>query len=204
MKKLVYIFTLLVVGSLMIASCGGNGNSNGTEEDSTKIVIVSADSFVVPPISEVVGILGDGTTMNVLEVVSAENDTIYVECSDNLVMGGVNVGDRIALTYNSSESGDIAMTCINMTALEHLWGQVRGDGHKQSLEIDEGGNATTYDMTVEYDKWSLKDGQLILHSPKKVTSEESAISDTFDIMELTDERLVLMHGDLETEFVREN
>jgi len=204
MKKLVYIMMMTVAGMMMVASCTGCGGKSNDDGDTTKVVIVSADSFVVPPMSEVVGILGDGTTMNVLEVVTADGDTVSVECSDNLVMGGVNVGDRIALTYNSSESGNIAMTCINMTALEHVWAQTRMDGHKQSLEIDEGGNATTYDMTVEYDKWSLKDGQLILHSPKKIASEQNAMSDTFDIMELTDERLVLMHGDLETEFVREN
>lgn len=202
MKKIFYIlFSILGIG--IVASCNGNGNKgNEDEEDSAKVIII--DSISVPSIYNITGVVGDGTSMNVLELVTDNGDTLLIECPSEMVVGGVEVGDLMAVTYNSNGETNSIMTSINLSALQHLWTQKGADGRSQSLEIDEDGRAVTYDMSVEYNAWSLVDGKLLLHSPKKVASEQAAMVDTFEIMELNDEHLVLMHGELATEFVREN
>jgi hypothetical protein len=44
----------------------------------------------------------------------------------------------------------------------------------------------------------------LLHSPKKVGDESPAVVDSFEILQLTTDSLVLMHGNLMTEFKRYN
>lgn len=202
MKTNSIIAAFLFACICLLGSCGGNATKGSAEEDTFDIKLL--DSIDVPGIYDIVGVVGDGTSMNVLELINDKGDTILIDCPIHMIVGGVEVGNRIAVTYVSEDDMNHAMTSINLTSLEHLWTQEGMEGNKQSLEIDEGGRATTYDMNVEYEKWSIVDGKLLLHSPKKIASEGSAIVDTFDIMELTDERLVLMHGNLESEFVREN
>lgn len=202
MKKHICIFLSLLTGMTILYSCTGGSKENHEKKDSIEVSVL--DSISVPDIASVVGTAGDGTSMNVLEVVTDEGDTLQIECVNNLIVGGVEVGERVAVTYNNSGNGFHAMTCINMTALEHLWAQPGADGHKQCIEFNDNGRATTYDMSIEYNAWSLEDGKLLLYSPKKIASEQGAAVDTFEIMELNEDRLVLMHGNLETEFIREN
>lgn len=207
MKRTNYILSAIIILALSFCmqSCiDGNNKKNTSDKDSDSIHVILIDSIDVPGMYEKVGIVGEGTTMNVLELITDEGDTISIECPNDMVTGGVSVGDRIAITYNAGEESNYAMTSINLTALQHLWTQQGMDGHDQSLELDENGRATTYDMAVEYNAWSLEDGKLLLHSPKKIASESAAIIDTFEIMELNDDHLVLMHGNLTTEFEREN
>lgn len=203
MKKLYYVFMLLMAGTAVISSCIDGKNNNG-DGDEDSVSIASIDSISVPDIMDAVGIVGDGTSMNVIELINDNGDTLYIECPSEMVVGGVEVGERLAVTYHNGGGENHAMTSINISALEHLWTQQGEDGHEQSLELNEGGRATTYDMTIEYDGWSIADGKILLHSPKKIASEQSAVTDTFDIMELSEERLVLMHGNIATEFEREN
>lgn len=202
MKQYSLILTSFFAGICLLNSCTGTNNKTSNEEDSIKVEII--DTIDVPGIINTVGTVGDGTSMHILELISDKGDTILIDCPINMIAGGAEAGDRITVTYINDNNTYRAMTSINLTALEHLWSQTGADGNKQSLEINSGGRAATYDMSIEYDAWSIEEGKLLLHSPKKIASEQSAIVDTFDIMELSDERLVLMHGNLESEFVREN
>lgn len=202
--KILCAVTTLAATLSMLSCIDGNNKKNGSDKDSDSLQVILIDSIAVPGMHDAVGTIGDGTSMNVLELITDQGDTIAITCPANMVAGGVNVGDRIAVTYNSTNGGNSAMTSINLTSLQHLWTQQAADGHEQSLELDEGGRATTYDMAIEYNSWSLEDGKLLLHSPKKIASESAAIADTFEIMELNDERLVLMHGNLTTEFSKDN
>ena len=49
----------------------------------------------IPGIFEAHGVIGTGTSMNVLEFVSDNNDTLYVKVNNQAVMGGVKVGDEV-------------------------------------------------------------------------------------------------------------
>jgi hypothetical protein len=119
-------------------------------------------------------------------------------------MGGLVVGDEIDVIYNVSKEDIVASVAVNLTTLQHLWTQKGADGREQSLELDAGGRANTYNMSVNYDEWEVKDGLLLLHSPKKVGDESPAVVDSFEILQLTTDSLVLMHGNLMTEFKRYN
>ena len=142
--------------------------------------------------------------MNVIEFISDDGDTLYINKNGQDVMGGLVVGDELEVIYNVTKEDIFASVAVNLTSLQHMWSQRGMDGKTQSLELDSEGRATTYNMSVDYDSWEVKDGLLMLHSPKKLGDESPAVVDTFEIMQLTPDSLVLMHGDLVTEFARYN
>ena len=158
----------------------------------------------IPGIFEAHGVIGTGTSMNVLEFVSDNNDTLYVKVNNQAVMGGVKVGDEVILIYNVTPEENVASVAVNLTSLQHVWVQRSLDGQEQSIELDEGGRAATYNMSVNYDKWKVESGSLLLYSPKKVGDEGSVLADTFDIVYLTSDSLVLMNGRFVSEFGRYN
>jgi hypothetical protein len=59
-------------------------------------------------------------------------------------------------------------------------------------------------MSVNYDKWKVENGSLLLYYPKKVGDEGPVWADTFDIVYLTSDSLVLMNGRFVSEFGRYN
>lgn len=197
MKKLSIILVALVMG-LVVVSC--EDKKPGGQK--LPVEIIPLDS--IPGIFEAHGTIGDGTSMNVMEFVNDDGDTLYINVNGQAVMGGVNVGDEVEIIYSVSREENIATVAVNLTALQHLWTQRGADGREQSLELNSGGRASTYDMSIDYDSWQVQDGLLLLHSPKKLGDESPAIVDTFEIMQLTTDSLVLMHGDLVTEFERYN
>jgi hypothetical protein len=158
----------------------------------------------IPGIFEAHGTIGDGSSMNVIEFINDDGDTLYITKNVQSVMGGLVVGDEIDVIYNVSKEDIVASVAVNLTTLQHLWTQKGADGREQSLELDAGGRANTYNMSVNYDEWEVKDGLLLLHSPKKVGDESPAVVDSFEILQLTTDSLVLMHGNLMTEFKRYN
>lgn len=177
-------------------------NCSGSKGDNDSIKIISVDSL--PGIEEAVGTIGEGTSMNVLEFISDNGDTVYINTPGDLVTGGGMSGDRVSVVYYVNGKENLASVVVNLTSLQHLWTQKGADGHEQSLELDANGVAVTYNMRVEYNSWEVKDGLLLLHSPKKVASEGSEIVDSFHIMSLTDEQLVLANHNIETVFELDN
>ncbi|MBQ7157613.1 MAG: hypothetical protein IJR86_07485 [Bacteroidaceae bacterium] len=198
MRTNIISFLTLSVAVGMMCACNGGGQ-NG---DNDSINIVGLDSL--PQIVEMEGIVGDGSSMNQLELIAPNGDTVYVSTPGEMVMGGVRAGDKMSVVYFVNKDENLANVAVNLSALQHVWTQKGIDGHKQSLELDANGVAVTYDMNVEYNAWELKNGCLLLHSPKNVASEKGNIVDTFHIMKLTDEELVLIHGNLETIFTLDN
>lgn len=190
---------MMALAALLLFACEDKKQVTGGD---SPVHIVPLDS--IPGIFEAHGTIGENTTMNVLEFVNDDGDTLYVQMNSQAVMGGVNVGDEVELIYNVTKEENVASVAVNLTSLQHMWSQRGADGREQSLELDAEGRATTYDMAVTYDSWSVKDGLLLLRSPKKVGDESPAIVDSFEIMQLTTDSLVLMNGNLVTEFARYN
>lgn len=158
----------------------------------------------IPRIVEAHGTIGEGSSMNVLEFLGDDGDTVYIRVPGQAVMGGVRVGDEVQVIYNVSDDDIFASVAVNLTSLQHLWSQRGADGREQSLELNSGGRATTYNMAVDYDSWEVQAGQLLLRVPKRIGDESPAVVDTFEIMQLTSDSLVLMNGDFMTEFERYN
>lgn len=166
------------------------------------VEIVPLDS--IPGIFEAHGTIGDGSSMNVIEFINDDGDTLYITKNSQTVMGGVVAGNELEIIYNVADDEIFASVAVNLTSLQHTWVQRGKDGQEQSLELDANGRATTYNMTVDYNAWEVRDGLLLLHSPKKVGDEGPAVVDSFEIMQLTSDSLVLMHEEYVTEFERYN
>lgn len=194
---------LVLAGALPFVSCNETKKTTDEEVDTINVEvppveIIPLDS--IPGIYEMRGTVGDGTSMNVMEFINEKGDTLYINVNGQAVMGGVEVGDEVEMIFNIAKDENVASVAVNLTALQHVWSQKGTSGRRQSLELDEGGRASTYNMAVDYDSWEVKEGLLLLHSPRKLGEEKPAVVDTFEIMQLTTDSLVLMNGNLMTEF----
>lgn len=194
-------FWLVMTGAVLLGllSCEEK-KKNGPTDPAVEIVPVKE----MPSIVEAHGTIGDGSSMNVIEFINDDGDTLYISKNGQSVMGGVVAGDEVEVIYNVADDDIFASVAVNLTSLQHIWTQRGADGREQSLELDAKGSATTYNMGVEYDAWEVKDGLLLLHSPKKLGDESPVVVDSFEIMQLTSDSLVLMHGEYVTEFERYN
>lgn len=188
---------LMALMALMLLSC-----EEKKKDPTPDVTIVPVHEM--PSICEAHGTIGDGSSMNVIEFVSDDGDTLYINKSGQEVMGGLVVGDELEVIYNVTKEDVFASVAVNLTSLQHIWSQRGADGREQSLELNPEGRAATYNMSIDYDSWEVKNGLLLLHSPKKIGDESPAVVDTFEIMQLTTDSLVLMNGDLVTEFERYN
>ncbi len=199
MKKKCLFCVLLSSVLVFLSSCNGcSGNGNPDES----IHIIGIDSL--PSIVEVEGIVGDGTSMNNLELIIPDGDTVNISTPDEMIMGGANAGDRVSVVYFVNKDENLASVAINMSALEHLWTSKSEDGKSKSIELNKKGVAVSYNMNTEYCNWSLKNGLLLLHASKPVASEKPEVVDTFQIMNLSDSELVLMHDNKEIVYELEN
>ena len=119
MKKL--SLTVLALAALMFFSC----EEKKKEQDKTvpttppKVKVVALDE--IPGIVEAHGTVGDGTSMNVLEFVNDDGDTLYISKGAQSVMGGVVAGDELEVIYNVTKEDVVASVAVNLTALQHLW-----------------------------------------------------------------------------------
>lgn len=199
MRKTRLWLTVCAAAMLALVACVDKKSPAAEEPE---VQVVPLDS--IPGIFEAHGIIGDGTSMNVMEFINDDGDTLYVDVNGQTVVGGLHVGDEVELIYTVTKEENYASVAVNLTALQHTWSQRGADGHEQSLELDAHGRATTFDMAIDYDSWLVRNGQLLLHSPRKLANETPAVVDTFEIMRLTPDSLVLMNGSLITEFERYN
>lgn len=196
-----------LICAAMLAACSGNGN-NTSESDETdtlktdSVVEETTDNRV--GLTEVTGRFGDGTSMHEFEIVTEENDTIYITADAGMMMGGVMAGQDVCLLYNATGE-NAAISGVNLSALRHMWTRIATDGTRQSIEINTRGRANTYSMAVTYDRWEIKEGLLLMHTPRIIGQETPSPTDTFHIMDLTSDSLALMNsqGDI-SRFWRDN
>lgn len=201
MMSKIAVIAMCVITGMTILSCESGKKETGTEnlKDSDSVATEIEEAVNVPV--EIMGRVGDGTSMNAMELITHMGDTLRI----NMNCSAFEAGDKAYVIYSRDRKGYlVSSVSINLTTLEHVWSQKDLNGMTKSLEIDPNGIATTYDMSIEYDKWKILNGKLLLHSPAKIGTEEMAQTDTFDIMELTDDRLILANGNFETIFEREN
>lgn len=172
------ILSIVAIICIGMAACvGGNKTGKGSSDnDSIDSTAIKSDS-----VNEVKGVVGEGTSMHSLELITENGDSLYFEYDNNIV-GGVVCGDFVDVSYNYKNGEFIAASIVNMTSIAHVW-TIDGSNSKQHLEIDTKGTATTYGMGVDYTKWSLYNGRLILEGAGK--------ADTFDISLLTDDSLII-------------
>jgi hypothetical protein len=191
---------LLLASICFCCSCTGGKK----KVDEPPITVVPIEEL--PDIIEVHGTVGDGSSMNVLQLIEPDGDTLDILTPNQMVMGGLIVGNQIDVVYSLVDENPVAQLAVNTTALQHLWSQQAADGHLQSLELDSRGRASTYGMNIDYERWNVQDGFLLLHSPRKPGEERPAQVDTFQILMLTEDSLVLMapNAPMASAFYRDN
>ncbi len=158
---------------------------------------------LIPEIKEIQGIIGEGTSMHTIELLTEQGDTLYISNQEQTVLGGLTVGDKMNIVYTAKGDTLSSITAVNITTLAHLWSQLDDYGNEQTLELTPDGEAYTVNMSsLNYDSWQIKDGSLLLHSPAQAETEMKEYTDTFTIKQLTDRLLIMSSGELETMFER--
>lgn len=184
MKQLLFIFTIA-----LLAGCTG-GTQQAQEQAST---VDSLSEIIEHGPKEIRGTAGDGTSMNVIEVVATNGDTLYITTPAQMVSGGIEAGDEVDIIYNdNNDDENTGVVAINISTLTKVWNHINTLGAKQSIELCSNGDVNTWNMPAPaYDSWKLEGGKLLMHSPAVLAKEVGEHTDTFDILSLRKNELVL-------------
>lgn len=118
-KNAIGVFMPFAVIMMLLSGCIG-------ESKKKQEVVKVQPVMEIPDIVEAIGKIGDGTSMNVLELVDDNGDTLLINMPVSTITGGVESGDIIDVIYTASSGGDMtASVAVNLTALQHLWTQSR-------------------------------------------------------------------------------
>lgn len=183
MKQLLLVFPLA-----FLAGCTGGTQQiqeQASAEDSLSEIIEHGPK-------EIRGTAGDGTSMNVIEVVATNGDTLYITTPAQMVSGGIEAGDEVDIIYNDNGDESTGVVAINISTLTKVWNHINTLGAKQSIELCSNGDVNTWNMPAPaYDSWKLEGGKLLMHSPAVLAKEVGEHTDTFDILSLRKNELVL-------------
>jgi hypothetical protein len=183
MKQLLLVFPLA-----FLAGCTGGTQQiqeQASAEDSLSEIIEHGPK-------EVRGTAGDGTSMNVIEIVATNGDTLYITTPAQMVSGGIEAGDEVDVIYNDNGDENTGVVAINISTLTKVWNHINTLGAKQSIELCSNGDVNTWNMPAPaYDSWKLEGGKLLMHSPAVLAKEVGEHTDTFDILSLRKNELVL-------------
>lgn len=183
MKQLLLVFPL----AFLVGCTGGTQQiqEQASAEDSLSEIIEHGPK-------EIRGTAGDGTSMNVIEVVATNGDTLYITTPAQMISGGIEAGDEVDIIYNDNGDENTGVVAINISTLTKVWNHINTLGAKQSIELCSNGDVNTWNMPAPaYDSWKLEGGKLLMHSPAVLAKEVGEHTDTFDILSLRKNELVL-------------
>ncbi len=155
MRKI--FFLVMACAAVFMAESCKERKTQATSDDADSLAIVEDDD------STIYGVCGEGTTMNILQVVADNGDTLSVfvgDEGDHVVQGGLLSGDRIAMTAYKEKDGEmVAQKVINLTTLLGKWTSI-----DKNFDIIEGGEVRN---NVEAEKnpwtsWKILNGNLLL------------------------------------------
>ncbi len=164
-----------VVALMLFAACDSRHAAQPADSDAdTTITEAIADSSVY-------GIVGEGTAMHTLEVITDVGDTLEFVLADAdadvpTVLGGLLAGDRVAVVSHTADGEQVADKVVNITSLLGKWTSI-----DKNFEIQEGGVVIS-NIKVEknpWTSWKILNGHLVLNR------------DTFDITNLGSDSLYL-------------
>ncbi len=173
MKQIWRVVGIVVVAMLMI-NCRGKKNTENKEEAMKTMETEVLDSTFY-------GVCGSGTSMHSLEFITDQGDTLnYLvnnEDGESSLMGGMLVGDRMAVIGYKNENGEMQATrVINITTLQGRWTSI-----DKNFEIQEGGivASSIKSESHSWNSWKICNCKLVLNT------------DTFDIEKLGADSLYL-------------
>lgn len=184
---LLSLFATVVI--LIMAGCGGNKKQVAAPNDVNEEVKVwlSEDSTVY-------GLCGDGSAMNTLQLITDTGDTLNLSVAEakdqNHVLGGYNVGDRMAVLTDRNRT--MATLVINESALLGNWVMPNPiDGSDETgISIREGGVAESIDQTsITFRTWRITNGLLELVFVREGGADEEE-TNLYEILNLGNDSLV--------------
>ena len=168
MKKIAFV-GLLVAAFIGMGSCGAPRPQQvyADDTDSTDV-----EEDMVPRDHTIYGLCGNGSSMNTLEVLTDNGDTLLLSMAPaleaNKVFGGLEVGDRVAVMANAKRTE--ATEIINLNSFLGDWVMPDPiDGSDEvGIRIKEGGVAESIEMTnIYYRTWKIYDGKLEILSVRE-------------------------------------
>jgi hypothetical protein len=201
----VALLTVFILGSTMLFS----GCKNKTVESNAGDSIAADSQKVAVTDSTMYGILGEGTGMSCVELITDKGDTLNLvkdneETGQSAIMAGdVEYGNRYAFTMNKQHES--LVTLLNLTQLCHAWVQpIPGQSGKQGFELQmDGQKASSINMaTLTYSSWKIFNGKLILNSKSQGNGAAFDVSDTLTVQTLTDDSLIIRRGDMLDRYAR--
>lgn len=197
MKK-IGIVLLVAAGILTMGSCGNK---------SEKVPFDNGDSLGIEVDSTLYGICGEATSMNMLQMITDTGDTLMLDISaakeNDLVFGGLQVGDRMAVLPNDNKT--VANTVINQTTLLGNWVMPNPiDGSDEvGISIKEGGVAESIDQgSIIYRTWRLSKGRLEIVLVREGGNDVEELN-VYDILKLTADSLVYKDAEETFEYERQ-
>ena len=174
MGKLTFIM-MICLALATIAGCGGKKSQAGNDLPKTVETEMENDSTIY-------GFCGDGTSMNILQLITDKGDTIEFTLQGNdtvtVVQGGMLAGDRMAVVAGKAPEGESmkqATTVINLTSLMGTWQSI-----DRTFSIEEGGVVSSDNREPKpYLDWKICNGKLVL------------TADTFSVYGLGPDSLLL-------------
>ena len=159
MRRLL-LFFVFILAIVTIVGCKNNKTQEKvTDTDSILTEDSEADSTAY-------GICGEGTAMHTLELVTDAGDTLSYMIADGeadmdpVVLGGLLVGDRMAVTACNVDGELIATKIINLTTLLGKWTSI-----DKNFDIEEGGvvRSNVKAETRPWTSWKILNGNLLLN-----------------------------------------
>lgn len=170
MKKILSVVSLVMLIATMVG-CNGKKAENSMEgNDSIEVMVQD---------TAVYGIVGEGTTMHVLELLTDEGKTVLYEMdTDSLsdIQGGIFAGDRITVIVAPGSDMPQVVKAVNMTTLLGKWTAL-----DRNFEIKEDGvvESPMKTETHPYTHWQMVNASLVLNA------------DTFSVLQLASDSLAL-------------
>ena len=158
MKKIFYV-SFMMIAIISMVGCNGKGKKNTQLEDQDSVVSKAETDTTV------YGVCGESTAMHSLELITDGGDTInYIimdEGADSAsVLGGLLVGDRLAVIGHKVDNEYYAKTVLNITTLQGNWTSI-----DRNFEILEGGVVKSHLQaeTNPWTEWKICNGKLLLN-----------------------------------------
>lgn len=187
------LFMVLTVGSAMLLTVGCGGGNN-TQQQAAVDEEPKETQLWLNEDSTVFGLCGDGSAMNTLQLITDTGDTLNLSVDEakeqNHVLGGYNVGDRMAVLTDKKRSK--ATLVINESELLGNWVMPNPiDGSDETgISIREGGIAESIEQTsVIFRTWRITNGLLELVSVREGGTEEEEVN-LYEILSLGNDSLV--------------
>ncbi len=192
MYRLLLFAAVCCIAPGVLLSCGEAGRESAAyEKDSTQVTFSSADTVVY-------GLAGAEGTDSVLDLIQPGEDPKHFDIvgarKRGNIIGNFDVGDQVAVVLSVDKKR--VVKAIDLSSLVGRWIKESSDSDSVATGFSLGsdGSAGTISRggtNMFYKKWSIFNANLVLMKQNIFNSKEKPGYDTFDIVRLQEDTLIL-------------